>query len=126
VHILRSVLLSWVLVVAGCQTPTRPEGNALLGLWQYPEREVWIEIGPDMSAFQCRIALNNVVISSWGEVVGSASINWTENWGPDRIRVTPRTLTIDGAFGVFTFAKPARPMSQACLAARANRPDDGS
>jgi hypothetical protein len=98
--------------------PTPPEGNALLGLWQFPERLVWIEINPDMSAFQCRIATNNVVISSWGEVVGNATINWKENWGPDLAHADSHTLTIDGAFGVFEFEKPVMPMNQACVAAR--------
>ena len=121
----RSAFLSWVLVVTGCsQTASRPDGNALLGLWQFPERSVWIEINSDMSAFQCRIARDDVVISSWGRVVGNATINWKQNWGPDVVQATPRTLTIDGAFGVFEFQKPARPMHQACLAARANRPSE--
>src|SRR5262245_60088699 len=101
------MFLSGARVLGGCsQTASRLDGNDLLGLWQYPERSVWIEINSDMSAFQCRIARNDAVISSWGKVVGNATINWNENWGPDKVQTTPNTLTIDGAFGVFEFVKP--------------------
>lgn len=123
---LRCAFVAWALIVAGCsQTESRLDGSALLGLWQFPERSVWIEINADRSAFQCRIAGNDVVISSWGTVVGDATIEWNETWGTDAVQATSSTLTIDGEFGVFELQKPARPMLRACRDARDNRPSEG-
>jgi hypothetical protein len=118
------MFLLWALVAVGCaQTSSRPEGISLVGLWQFPERAVWIEINSDMSAFQCRIAPNEVVISSWGRVVGNSTIHWEENWGPDIVQATALTLTINGEYGVFEFQKPTSPMRDGCLVARATHPN---
>src|SRR5687767_5579404 len=87
-QILKSVLLSCAFGFAGCaQTPSQPSANPLTGLWQYPGRSVWIAIGPDMSAFQCRIGGADV-FSSHGKVGGDATITWHQLWGPDKVTVT--------------------------------------
>ena len=118
-HSMRTVGVLFALLVAACsQAPSRPDVSGIFGLWQFPERLVWIEINPDMSAFQCRIARSNIVISSWGELVGSSTINWEENWGPDVVQATTHTLTIERPSGISEYQKAASPMAQACIAAR--------
>ena len=95
---------------------SQPVGIGLLGLWQFPQRGVWIQVNADGSAFQCRIAQNNVVISSRGRVAkASKTIVWEQVWGTDRVTVTAETLTVEGQFGTFEFERALVPMSDACL-----------
>ena len=120
----RSLVLLFALVSQGCaQVRSQPEGLALLGLWQFPQRGVWIQINADGSAFQCRIAQNNVVISSRGKVAeDSKAIVWEQVWGTDRVTVAAETLTVEGVFGKFEFERAVVPMSDACLEIKSDLP----
>ena len=115
-HICRLGLPLWAFLLFGCaQTPNESVADRFLGLWQYPERRVWIQINSDGSAFQCRIAQGGMVIASRGTLVQGSTIVWEELWDPDQLSTDSRTLTIDGTFGTFDFERAAVPMDEACL-----------
>ena len=75
-----------VAVFANCDSsePTQSgEGaSAYAGLWQFPDRQVWIKILPSGETFQCRIATSQVVIRSTG-TLSDHQIHWDEIWPVD-------------------------------------------
>ena len=107
-------------LLAGCSTQPRTTlAVDLQGLWQFPNRGVWIRINADGSAFQCRVAPNNELILASGRFTEPASIVWDKEWERDGVNIVADGIRLDGKFGKFTFVRATDPMSAACLAAEA-------
>jgi hypothetical protein len=70
--------------------------DSVVGLWQFPDRWVWIKILPDGRAFQCRIDPVGEVFRSEGIVTSDGKINWRENWGTEIVTRIGEGITLTG------------------------------
>jgi len=86
------------------------------GLWQFGEHTVWVQIGQDGSAFQCRIAPGGTVYASTGVVVAPSSIQWRKTWGVDQVSLHGGTMVLKGPYGAFEYHRASQPMASACSA----------
>jgi hypothetical protein len=110
------LVISLIAAVAGCShAPLLLPDNHLIGLWQFPERRVWVQIDADGSAFQCRIAQGGTAITARGRFLPSGSILWQEIWGTDRLIANPDSIVLHGQFGDFTYVRATAPLDSACL-----------
>jgi uncharacterized protein (DUF2147 family) len=85
-----------------------------VGLWQYPDRWVWIKITPEGQAFQCRIATDRTVYHSQGVLVEGDQVIWDEIWGVDSIRKEADNIILDGKYGEFEYVPAAEEMDPIC------------
>lgn len=70
---------------------------ALVGLWQYPDRGVWIRIWPDALVFQCRTPAEGEPVASEGSLRGRV-IFWDAVWPVQSASIEDGQLVIqDGA-----------------------------
>jgi hypothetical protein len=92
--------------------------NSILGLWQFADNSVWIQIDEKGAAYQCRIGREGTVFSASGIFVSPNSIEWQNIWGTDTVTLTSETMTLKGRFGEFKHHRASRPMSPACLPMR--------
>jgi hypothetical protein len=97
-------------------TPMPPEDGSFVGLWQFPDRTVWIKITEEGQAFQCRIDKDGTVYRSAGTIIGGDQIYWQENWGIDSITREANRIALDGKYGKFEYEFTDIPMDPACEA----------
>jgi uncharacterized protein (DUF2147 family) len=90
------------------------QDSDFVGLWQYPDRWVWIEITPEGQAFQCRIATDRTVYRSQGVLAQGDRIIWEEVWGVDSIRKEAGNIVLDGQYGEFEYVPTAEKMDPVC------------
>lgn len=90
----------------------------LAGLWQFEEKNVWIQIDEKGAAYQCRIGREGTVFSGSGIVVFPNSIEWQNIWGTDTVTLTSGTMALKGRFGELKHHRASQPMSPACLPVR--------
>lgn len=85
-------------------------------LWQFPEREVWIRIDADGTAFQCRIASRSplTAITSKGIFRPPEHIVWEQYWGTERIVHERGMLIVHSKLGPFEYVPAAHPMAPEC------------
>ena len=93
-----------------------PALDSATGLWQFGEHTVWIHIGQDGSASQCRIALGGTVYVSTGVVIAPSSIQWRKIWGVDQVSLHDGTMVLKGPYGAFEYHRTSQPMAAACSA----------
>ena len=100
----------------------RAEGSAplesIVGLWQFPDRGVWIKVEADGSAFQCRHAPSGTLFKSKGTYVSPGAIRWDDIWGTDKISVKDNVMTLAGKWGTFSYVKAKDPMYEHYLRAQ--------
>ena len=113
------VLLLPTLGVA-CATLPSSAANAV-GLWQFPNRDVWIQINADGSTFQCRHAPGGTLFTSRGTFIPPHSIKWQDIWGTDQVSLANGLLTLSGKWGTFSYAKAEAPIYKQCLAPDSQR-----
>lgn len=90
--------------------------NGAVGLWQFPDRGVWIQVKPDGSAFQCRYAPSGTLFKSEGRFVAPDAIEWQDIWGKDQVSVADGMLTLSGKWGTFAYGVAKDPMYERCSA----------
>ena len=73
-----------------------------VGLWQYPDRSVWVQIAENNKVFQCRIDIDGSVIKSKGKL-SEATITWEVIWGKDILTIKNGKLYLNGKYGKFGF-----------------------
>jgi hypothetical protein len=113
-RIFLALLLS-TLSVACSSSPSVLSGA--VGLWQFPNRGVWIQVNVDGSAFQCRYAPSGRLFKSKGTFVPPHSIVWQwDNWGTDQVSLAAGMLTLSGKWGAFSYARATAPIYKPCLA----------
>jgi hypothetical protein len=88
----------------------------IVGLWQYPNRRVWVLVQANGSAFQCRDAPSGKFFTSEGRYVPIRSIQWNEIWGTDKVSVRDGAMALEGKFGTFAYSKAKDPMDEGCRA----------
>jgi hypothetical protein len=89
------------------------DASHIEGLWQYPNRSVWIQIWPDGYALQCRVAPDGTVFVSDGNIAGDF-VTWVDNWPEGVIeRGEEGRLSLVDAWGSYEF-EPGCPMSFQC------------
>ena len=91
---------------------------SISGLWQFEDKNVWIQIDEKGAAYQCRIGREGTVFSASGVFVSPNSIEWQNIWGIDTVSLTSGTMTLKGRFGEFKHHRASTPLSQACLPMR--------
>lgn len=102
-----------LLFPACASIDTKITDGGFEGLWQFPEKAVWIQIDNIGQVFQCRIDIDGAVISSRG-TLREDSIEWVDVWEPDRIRRVGDTIFLKGPFGEFGFIKSDESMVDQC------------
>lgn len=113
----KSIALIASALLIGCSPQPKPIlVEDIAGLWQFPNRAVWVQINPDGSAFQCRAAPDNNLFFSTGSFSGTNSIIWEREWGTDLVYLEAGDIILHGKYGKFTFTKARNPMSAACRA----------
>jgi hypothetical protein len=92
--------------------------TSISGLWQFEDKNVWIQIDEKGAAYQCRIGREGTVFSASGIFVSPNSIEWQNIWGTDTVTLTSGTMTLKGRFGEFKHHRSSKPISPACLPMR--------
>ena len=106
-----------ILFVVGCShAPLHQTVESIVGLWQFPERGVWVRIDADGSTFQCRIAPGGTVFMAKGQFIAEKSILWSDIWGVDRVKANANSITLHGKWGAFTYVRATTPINSACSA----------
>jgi hypothetical protein len=86
----------------------------LVGTWQFPGYEVWVQIREDGSALQCRVG-DGTIYASRGRVLPPASVAWNQKlWGVERLKREGETLVFSGVQGTRTFVGAHSPMDSRC------------
>ena len=99
--------------------------STFVGLWQFPNRNVWILIEASGAAFQCRVAPCGTIFTSKGTLVSGDSIQWQKHWPVDHVSITADIMTLQGDWGTFSYERAKRPMSAECDG-RANSANNSS
>lgn len=110
-----------LFVSASCIAQEKSPPNDAVGLWQFPDRGVWVQVDADGSTFQCRNAPSGTIFKSEGKFRGPHSIEWQEIWGIDEVSFEKDSLTLTGKWGKFTYRRATEPMYGECLSARVAR-----
>jgi len=108
------IFLATAVILYAGQGQFANAASQFVGLWQFPDRQVWIQIDADGSVFQCRIAQNNVVIKSDGSFVAPDKIIWNQIWDEDTLLLEGNILTFSGKYGDFNFAPATDSMHCSC------------
>jgi hypothetical protein len=91
--------------------------KSLVGLWKFPDRQVWIQVRQDGSALQCRIDPNGTVYLSKGSFRAPDVLAWEKNWGDDKVVRVKDAISLSGKFGTFTYqAEAGGQPSERCTA----------
>ncbi len=107
-------LIFAALCLASCSPhQTETPLSSVVGIWQFPEREVWLEVNGDGHVYQCRIDKNGSVIESTG-MFKKGTISWQQIWEKDHVRREGGTLYLKGVHGDFGFVKPIDQMVEKC------------
>jgi hypothetical protein len=97
--------------------------KAVVGLWKFENRAVWINISDDGSAFQCRIDRDGTVLAARGRFSPPDGIAWDKYWNTETLEYAEGTLTIEGTttYGdrseSFSPVRSTAPMAPACVIA---------
>jgi hypothetical protein len=91
--------------------------TSLVGLWTFPDKQVWIVVRPDGSATQCRIDPNGTVYFSKGAFHAPDTLAWEKIWGDDKVASAKDAITLTGKYGSFSYkAETNDKPSERCVA----------
>lgn len=102
-----------ISILSSCAVKKKINENDYSGIWQYPNKSVWIEITSDNSVFQCRIYKKKKAFTSRGKLSGNI-ITWDKIWDKDVISRKKNTITLNGKYGVFEYVKTTKEMTHNC------------
>ncbi len=94
----------------------RPPGS-LVGNWQVPGQRVWIEIGKNDRAYQCRITTSDNVSKAAGvvsETPEGKTIRWANDWPTDSVRRDGGKLSLTNSSRTLALEPLDAPMAAAC------------
>ena len=110
-----SLAIVFITTLVSCsQAPLRPSSDKIVGLWQFPERQVWLQINADGTTYQCRVASSETTFTSRGRFITPSSISWERNWGVDEISVDSGSIVLHGKWGDFTYIRATSPLNNVC------------
>jgi hypothetical protein len=91
--------------------------KTIVGLWTFPDKQVWIVVREDGSAIQCRIDPSGTVYFSKGTFRAPDTLAWEKLWGDDKVVREQDAITLTGKFGKFTYkAEAGGKPSERCVA----------
>lgn len=113
---LATASIAFVALSALATAAAALDAKTIAGLWQFPNREVWIRIEPDGSVYQCRIATRSPLVrfTSKGVFKAPEQIVWEEIWGTEKIEHRADALTIYSEKGPFTYIPARSKMAAEC------------
>jgi len=88
---------------------------SLTGLWQFGQYTVWVQINPDGSAYQCRIAPGGTVYAATGTFTSPGSIHWHQIWGVNQVSLRAGALVVKDHGGSYEYQATSQPMAAACF-----------
>ena len=97
--------------------------KAVVGLWKFENRAVWIKISDDGSAFQCRMDRDGTLLTARGRFNAPDQIAWDRYWNTETLEYAEGTLTIEGTttYGnrpeSFSPVRSQAPMAPGCVIA---------
>ena len=86
-----------------------------VGLWQFPDRLVWVDILSDGRTFQCRIGPGATVYKSEG-LMWNGQIEWQETWGTETLTRTNTGIAVVGESANYELEMAKVRMVPACEA----------
>lgn len=103
------------LLLAGCaSTESTVTDSEMIGLWQYKDRPMWIQIDKRSRVFQCRIDGGMGAIASSGKLNIDNTIVWARIWEPSPVEIVNNSLLVDDLFGELRFERTEFPMDDEC------------
>lgn len=105
-------LLFGVSQAFGIETASRLD--AIVGTWQFPGKEVWIQVKKDGTAFQCRVDRDNTLIVSRGQFQSPDLIVWDAHWGTERVEYAAGAMTIHSKARSFRYIRARDSMTREC------------
>ena len=103
------------LLLAGCaSTESTVSDPEMIGLWQYKDKDIWIQIDERGRVFQCRIGFIQETFTSTGALLEGNVIKWKKIWEPSSIQMDENSLLVDDLFGELRFEKTEFPMDDLC------------
>lgn len=106
-----------LLLLAGCVRPPQSQTppSDVVGLWQYDDLLVWVEIAGDGSAYQCRIHPEGSVSASAGTWASPDLIHWDFGmWGTNRLAGGGDEITLEGIWGTDSYQRRDGSMDDRC------------
>jgi hypothetical protein len=92
------------------------ELKEIVGLWQFPDKAIWIKLGNDGSAFQCRMG-GGEVFASKGHFEKPYSIAWDKYWGTQPLDYSEEALTVVSRGHEAQLKRVQGPMAPECMRA---------
>ena len=120
------VLLAACALVAGCTLGrhvdrpyvARYPDSPYVGLYKFEAKRVWIRIGADGTAYQCRIGKTGRIFRSKGLLMRGDEIEWHEIWGVDKISLDGSSILLSGKYGSWSYhPQPVDKVDDRCQAA---------
>jgi hypothetical protein len=109
------IIVASIAFIASCaHAPAQAPSDSIVGLWQFPNRYVWILINRDGSTLQCRLATDETAIVSKGTFVAPSSIVWEEIWGTDQVTAGSGSIVLRGQWGSFEYVPATAPLGSYC------------
>jgi TonB family protein len=101
----------------GLPPPKPRPPDSLVGIWQVPGQRIWVWIGQDNRAYQCRITAADVVTKAAGVVDQTPEgkiIRWESYWSSDSVRRYGYELLLTGSEGSVKFRPLDSKMAPSC------------
>jgi hypothetical protein len=111
---LLAAVLLYILCASYVQASLAPA--SLVGLWRFGQYKVWVQINPDGSAYQCRIAPSGTVYAATGTFTSPGSLHGHQIWGVDQVSLHAGTLVVKDLGGSYEYQATTQPMGAACSA----------
>ncbi len=102
------------LTIFGCTSSRNIKNSDVVGMWEFPETQVWIEIKPSTLVYQCRVDKNGSIYNAIG-VLKNGIIHWEKRWEKDTIIIKNDTMRLKGLYGNYGYIRSKDKMASKCL-----------
>lgn len=103
------------LLLSSCSSVKSTIANPeMIGLWQYQDKEMWIQIDKRGRVFQCRIGFSRETFTSKGKLNTDNAIEWENIWEPSPVEIVKNSLIVDDLFGELRFDRTVEEMALEC------------
>jgi hypothetical protein len=88
--------------------------SAIAGLWQIPGQSIWIRLGADGSAFQCRQGARDQVYATAGTLSRGGAMRWREHWEDAQVITYGERLVLHGELNSAVLERARDPLPAIC------------
>jgi hypothetical protein len=88
--------------------------SAIAGLWQIPGQSIWIRLGADGSAFQCRQSSLDRVNTTSGTLSPGGVMRWREHWEDAQVTSEGTRLILHGELNSAVLHRAPDPLPAIC------------